>query len=246
MAKRLRPFFSYYGSKWRLAPRYPQPMFDRIIEPFAGSACYSLAYPDREVTLLDKSTHVVETWRYLIGASEDEILSLPDVPADVDVRDISIPLGARYLIGWWLNKATTSPRHKASAWKRGHQRSACAYWGAPLRKRIASQLYAIRHWRVEHAAHTSAPDVAATWFVDPPYEGRAGKHYPHGSGALDYEALGVWCRERQGQVIVCENVGADWLPFDPWLPTKGARKQSREAIWTNQTTHPDPSSAARG
>lgn len=31
----LRPFWSYYGGKWRIAERYPRPAFDRIIEPFA-------------------------------------------------------------------------------------------------------------------------------------------------------------------------------------------------------------------
>jgi hypothetical protein len=32
----LRPFWRYYGGKWRAAPRYPAPRYDTIIEPFAG------------------------------------------------------------------------------------------------------------------------------------------------------------------------------------------------------------------
>ena len=33
----LRPFFSYYGGKWRSAVKhYPAPEFDQIVEPFAG------------------------------------------------------------------------------------------------------------------------------------------------------------------------------------------------------------------
>ena len=39
-----------------------------------------------------------------------------------------------------------------------------------------------------------------------------------------------------GQVIVCENVGADWLPFQPWRDIKASDarhggKVSREAFW---------------
>ena len=35
----LRPFFGYYGGKWRDAVKhYPEPAFETIIEPFAGSA----------------------------------------------------------------------------------------------------------------------------------------------------------------------------------------------------------------
>lgn len=44
----LHPFFPYYGSKWSLGPLYPAPRHDRIIEPFAGSACYSLHHPERD------------------------------------------------------------------------------------------------------------------------------------------------------------------------------------------------------
>ena len=33
----LRPFFGFYGGKWRDSPRhYPPPAHTRIIEPFAG------------------------------------------------------------------------------------------------------------------------------------------------------------------------------------------------------------------
>jgi hypothetical protein len=49
---RLRPFFGYYGGKWRDAVKhYPPPEHTRIVEPFAASAGYSLRYPDRKVIL---------------------------------------------------------------------------------------------------------------------------------------------------------------------------------------------------
>jgi hypothetical protein len=231
MPQRLRPFFSYYGSKWRLAPRYPKPVHDTIIEPFAGSACYSLTYPDRRVRLFDKSEHIVGTWRYLIGASESEIRALPDIAPETLIDDLPIPQEAKWLIGWWANIAATSPRKRASAWTRREGQSSTNAWGTGVRERIASQLHAIRHWTITQGDYRDAGDVEATWFIDPPYQGRAGKRYVHGSDAIDYADLGAWCKSRPGQVIVCENVGADWLPFAPWRQTKGARWQSREAIW---------------
>lgn len=45
---KLKPFFTYFGGKYRIAPRYPKPQYNTIIEPFAGSAGYSLRYPERE------------------------------------------------------------------------------------------------------------------------------------------------------------------------------------------------------
>ena len=60
----------------------------------------------------------------------------------------------------------------------------------------------------------SAFSGEASWFVDPPYQNQ-GKHYHYGPENVDFAMLGNWCRTRLGQVIVCENEGADWLPFTP-------------------------------
>jgi len=108
-------------------------------------------------------------------------------------------------------------------------------WCCRTCNRIASQLHAIRHWTLIEGDYTEAPGVPATWFVDPPYIDK-GKHYRLGSSTIDFDALGAWCRTRRGQVMVCENVGADWLPFRPFIDIKGSEakhggKVSREAIW---------------
>ena len=50
---------------------------------------------------------------------------------------------------------------------------------------------------------------------------------------VDYEHLGDWCRSREGQVIVCEQQGADWLPFEALGNFKGRRGRSQEASWTS-------------
>jgi len=86
----LRPFFGYYGGKWRDAQKnYPAPKFRRLVEPFAGSAGYSLRYPDREVHLYEIDEVIVSVWQYLIRVKASEILRIPDLPLDRNL--VSVP-----------------------------------------------------------------------------------------------------------------------------------------------------------
>lgn len=230
--KSLRPFFGFYGGKWRDTPRnYPAPVFDRIVEPFAGSAGYSLRHPDREVLLCDVDPIIAGLWRYLIHATKREILAIPDVPPDGCVDDLGLCQEAAWLVGFWLNRAPSSPRRRPSAWMRSGVRPG-SFWGDRVRQTIASQLEHIRHWRVLECDYRDAPDTAGTWFIDPPYQ-VAGQHYRFGSAGIDYAHLAEWCRARTGQVIVCENAGAAWLPFIPLADTKTTRPgaRSREVAW---------------
>lgn len=231
----LRPFFSYFGGKWRAAPHYPAPRFPVIIEPFAGSAGYALRHYNRDVVLIEKDPKVAATWRFLLNATKTDILALPLIGNDQTVDDFNLPDGARWLIGWWLNKGTSSPCKKPSKW----MRDGCnptAFWGNAIRDRIASQIALVRHWTLIEGDYSAAPDVEATWFVDPPYQ-VAGRFYP--TKFLNFFALGQWCKARQGQVIVCENERAEWLQFCQFKTIKAmaGRKRtgkSAEAIWTNE------------
>lgn len=230
----LRPFWSFYGSKWRVALRYPAPTHSVIVEPFAGGAGYATRYADHQVILVDSDPVIAGLWRWLLTASPQEILELPDLEDGQTVDDLPICQEARWLMGFWLNKGATRPRRRASSWQRSGIRPDST-WGAAVRDRLSWQITRIRHWKIIEGDHTAAPDLDATWFVDPPYQ-HAGSHYRHGSSRLNYAALSAWCRERKGQVMVCENVGANWLPFEPWLTSKSNEskhggKQSREALW---------------
>lgn len=232
----LRPFWRYYGGKWRAALRYPAPLYTTIVEPFAGAAGYSLRYPDRRVILVERYAVVAEMWRWLIAASPAEVLRVPCVEAVADLPGW-VPAGDRALVGFSMNSAITSPRSELSAgWRslasQGRKRVG---WSAAQRDLVASQVAAIKHWRIIEGDYTAAPPIAATWYVDPPYSGRAGSHYVHGSGALDFDALALWCRGLVGQTIVCETAGASWLPFVPMGESKAGpgRAPSREAVWCN-------------
>ena len=87
----LKPFWQYYGGKWRAAPRYPAPRFDTIVEPFAGAAGYSCRYPDRKVVLVDKYPVIAGMWRYLIRVSAAEVRRIPEVDSvnDLPCRGIN-------------------------------------------------------------------------------------------------------------------------------------------------------------
>lgn len=231
----LKPFFRYYGGKWRAAPRYPVPVHDTIVEPFAGAAGYALRYPNRRVILVEKYPLLAEMWRYLIGVSAAEIRAIPEVE---DVRDL--PQGcaapARALVGFWMNAATVAPCVTLSSGRRKLRAMGRQFegWTLATRERIATQVEHIRHWRVIEGDYTAAPDVTATWFVDPPYDNKAGSHYKFHS--LDYLALGTWCRGRKGQVLVCENEGADWLPFKTFGTFKAGVNGtgSKEVLWESK------------
>lgn len=239
----LKPFFTFYGGKWRAAVHYPPPQYGSIVEPFAGSAGYSLRYFDRQVVLVEKDPVIAGTWEYLLAVSAEEILRLPDLGGDQTVDDLQVCEEAKLIIGWWLKGGSREPVRKPTGWmkkastpgyKNGGSKS---WWGENIRMRIASQIDKIRHWKIIEGDYSDAPDGEATWFVDPPYDNAAGRHYRCGAGDIDYAALAQWCHTRVGQTIVCEQAGANWLPFTFWRETRsatrGGARSSKEVIWTS-------------
>ena len=227
----LKPFWRYYGGKWRAAPRYPEPDHRVIVEPFAGAAGYSLRYPDQRVVLVEKYPTIAEMWRYLIKALPSEIRRIAEVQ---HVEDLPrwVPQGARSLVGFAMNSGASAPCKMLSAGrlKMRSMGRALEGWTPKLRGRVASQVEFIRHWKIIEGDYTRAPDVSATWFVDAPYSNEAGRHYIHHQ--VDYAELASWCRSRRGQVLVCEQEGATWAPFRPFETSKAAMgRNSREALW---------------
>ncbi len=227
----MKLFFTYYGGKYRIAPRYPKPKHDTIIEPFAGSAGYSIRYPHKKIKLLDINPRIIGTWQYLIKVKEREILALPEVFEDV--RELNICQEAKWLAGFWCNKGSAEPRNKPSTWMKSgvHPNS---QWGAAIKHRIASQLKDIRHWEASLGSFQDIKNEKATWFIDPPYSAVAGRHYTYNE--IDYENLAEWSRNRKGQKIVCEMQGANWLPFETFHTAKaleGPRggKKIKEVVW---------------
>jgi hypothetical protein len=223
----MRPLFPFYGSKWNIARHYPKPESGRVVEPFAGSAGYATFHGCRDVQLLDADPIVCGVWDYLLRVTAAEIMALPDMPKVGDcVDDYALPQEAKWLIGFWLNRGSAQPKKSRTAYSARTDR-AQLNWGPRAKERIVSQLEALSGWTITNGDYSTAPDVCATWFVDPPY-GDKGKFYR--VTFAEFERLGEWCRARLGTVIVCEGIGATWLPFQPLGSFKSSLGRASEAV----------------
>lgn len=103
-----------------------------------------------------------------------------------------------------------------------------------IRIQISRELPKIRHWQIICADYHSIENQLATYFVDPPYTVGGQHQYKFNNSQIDYCELSKWCKSRLGQVIVCENTKADWLPFWPLKNIQGAgNTNTTEAMWCN-------------
>lgn len=223
--------FSYYGSKSKVVDLYPSPKFGKIIEPFAGSARYSLKYFDRDVLLVDKYQVVVDVWHYLQQASVKDIDGLPKITAGKDIREYKLSNGEQLLLSFLTAKGQANPQYIVSSFAvhigEGRKENAYQY----QLNFIKNNLFKIRHWKIVCGDYQEIENQEACWFIDPPYQ-EGGRYYKF--NVIDYSILSSWCQSRDGQIIVCENTKATWLPFYPMRQIQGARStMTTEAIWSN-------------
>jgi len=221
--------FYYFGAKHRVAPKYQPPRHDLIVEPFAGSAAYSCYWLERSTKatalLIEKDARVVELWTRILSTPPEVIAEWPTPVVGERTTDLMVALhgGAAAL------KFGTSNHVVTTRMKRFYP---------PMRRRIARwvSLFGERITVVE-GEYQEAPDVEATWFIDPPYQ-HQGHQYGYGSDGIDYQSLARWSQSRQGQVIVCEAYPADWLPFRPFYSHRStANTYNTELVWES---HPEP------
>ena len=215
--------FSYYGSKSKIIQHYPSPTHDKIIEPFAGSARFALRYFEKDVLLVDKNEQVIKVWRFLQSASPKDILGLPKLTKGLDIRKLSLSDIEKLFLSFFA--ASGRPSNIVTSFM-------CHYNGNQNRfKKIAENLYKIKHWKVMHGSYDDLQNENATWFIDPPYQ-FGGEHYKESNKNLDFKKLKKWIFERYGQKIVCENTKADWMKFKPLVKIQGASNVSTfEAIY---------------
>lgn len=200
----LRGFFPYMGAKWLLALNYSPPEHDLIVEPFAGSAGYSVTYHRHNVLLIEKDKTIAEVWKFLISSREEEILDIPILnPGDLIRDHIEVP-AIRHLVGLWTQFSPVYPSPRIRNTR----------WNEKTRKRVARQVKHIKHWNVIEGDFLSVENFKATWFIDPPYLGRTGEWYRQKRSQILGDDLVEFCISRAGQVIVCESEIGDYLPFE--------------------------------
>lgn len=278
--------FTYFGGKKGLARYYPPPAYGTIVEPFAGSAGYSLhwATAGHRVILIERDPAIVALWRRLQAPDAAErIASIECPPAGTKIADplIAFAAGGEAVGGRWnpdADGADTALLFLAQGGGGGGLSAATALADAtttgrqfsvtsrmvrkwPLdQHRILAAIPRIRDWTIVEGSWDALPPeidgLRATWFVDPPYwvpddaAGTRGDGYRFGASQIDFEKLGDWCQSRRGQVIVCEQDGATWLPFRPlrrWTTATGGESDRLEVVWsrTPSVSRPASPTAAR-
>lgn len=228
--------FYYYGGKAAAAHRYPPPRFGTIVEPFAGAAGYSMhhlaTHGVERIILQERNPRVVEVWNRLLAMTPAEVLAYPLPDAGQETTDLFLILASASNASLGCSKMTITARAREAI--------------AGQLRRVARLLPAAQaRVEIHEGDYRDVPRLdEATYFVDPPYavpdelaggSSRGDGYGPHGARSIDFPALGQWCRELPGQVIVCEASGADWLPFEPlYGMTDTIGKRRAEVLWTNE------------
>lgn len=211
--------FPYFGRKSVLAPHYPAPAYGIVIEPFAGSMAYTLHHRPASAIGIEADQRVVALWNRMIAVTPEfaEVVEPPLVGGPTD--DLLVKL-CSYSEHALLSGTMTVTSRMVRDWRSVHRRAALdGPWAAS----------AVDY---RHGSYEDAPDIEATWFIDPPYQYANRRGYLHGASDIDFAHLREWVLARRGQVIVCEQAGADWLPFHDFRPVASHRgRQSSEVIY---------------
>lgn len=221
--------FSYYGSKSKIVDYYPAPKYSKIIEPFAGSARYSLKYFEKQIVIVDKYKTITDVWEFLKKATPQDLFSLPKLKEGDNLKNYNLSdIEISFL--QYITQHGTVGGYKVSKWgARDLERNI---------RTIANNLYKIKHWEIKNCCYSELENEVVTWFIDPPYQ-FGGHKYKFSNKYIDYNYLSEWCKNRFGQTIVCENIKSTWLPFKPMTSMRGIKYKTTEAIWSNIRTNYD-------
>lgn len=190
--------FPYFGRKAVLTRALPAPTHDLVVEPFAGSMAYTLLHRPFRALGIEKDERVVELWHRMAALEEVPEPPIKGTPTD----DLLVKLCS------YSEHALTSGTMTVTS-------RMLRDWGPVHRRAIEAAPYARDRIVYRQGDYSDAPDIVATWLIDPPYQRANRRGYREGASGIDYAALADWVLSRRGQVIVCEQEGADWLPFQP-------------------------------
>ena len=234
--------FYYYGAKKALAAYYPNPRGNRIIEPFGGSAAYSVYHMIRDnsisAVVIEKDIRVVELWNRLLSIGINGVKSVQCPPIGEKTTDYFVMVSAT---GNAVNKckSMTVTKRMPRIFEIMKKQVCIAL---PI---ISDRIKVINGNYTESLSMIESND---TVFVDAPYAPNArgstgsvyggGKGYAKGcdSDSLNYFELANYVLEcaRKAHVIVCDYSDADWLSFQVLKKTTDSQKKGyQEGIWSN-------------
>lgn len=224
--------FSYYGSKSKISHLYPPPIFDTIVEPFAGAAFYSMRYLNsHRIILNDLNPTVYGIWKWLKEeATEEVILANRNFFLGQNISELDLHPAHKDLIGFCINRGCSSPANVVQKWS--CQSKSNPQWAStPFSRltKIASELPKLKKIEVSNLSFQELSNIKATWFIDPPYQ-FGGRYYKFNQ--IDYDELKKWVLNLNGQVIVCENSQSQWLPsYQRLTEITGQKRKSEEVVF---------------
>lgn len=212
--------FYYYGAKNQLAKHYQPPSYNLIIEPFGGSGAYSIYHLRHNDTLKiiinEKNPRVYNVWKLLLSSTEQDIVNYPTPKIGDMTNDFFI--------------ITCSASNSSASCINQKYTDRVARVFEIQKRRVISLLKYKNNIEITNSDYSELDNIPATWFIDPPYQvinatktifqngNGYGKNY--NATSIDFDSLGEWCKTRNGQTIVCEKEGANWLDF---IPLKSAK-----------------------
>lgn len=213
--------FPYFGRKARSAALYPAPKYPLVIEPFAGSMAYTLHHRPGAAIGLELDSRVVDLWN--LGVKMGLAGKVP-LPPELGSKTDEL-----------LVKLASYSEHALTSGTMTVTSRMLRDWGPMTRKMAESGRWAADHVIYRHGSYLDSPNYEATWFIDPPYQHANRRGYMHGADDIDYRELARWVQTRRGQVIVCEQEGADWLPFTPLYELASHHgAKSTEMVWLSR------------
>lgn len=223
------PLFKCFGSKWTSSKLLPPPTGKIIVEPFAGSAGYSMRHCEHEVVLYEANLHLRTLWKWLIeDASEQAVREVPiNIPQGTDIRTLGLSNGQALLLKNWQRTNNIGNLWTTSSW--GHLPG---QWTANTRARVAEEVALVKHWSISAevdglSAFTLHKGQKFTFMIDPPYQ----YNYKYSSEPLDYSLLGYLVQGVEGQVLalegLCTKTGAmpEYLPFEHFATQVTSRRK---------------------
>lgn len=194
--------FPYLGSLKRLAKKFPAPMYDTIIEPFAGSAPYSCLYWERNVIINETDPRITNIWKFIQQTSPEEILKLPE-PKEHDLIEACTKIQeVRDLIGLSTSRVAFFPYHSKPY-------GFYVNW-IKTKQYLAANNYKIKHWKILNGDYALLKNQKATWFLDPPAKKHNDGMYSH--MVMDYADLYKFVKSREGQLMMRIKFNLEWIP----------------------------------
>lgn len=206
--------FSYYGGKMAMINRYPHPKHKTIVEPFAGGAAYSFNWYKHNIVLCEINKDVYDMLCFLRDSDLNFLKNIPrNVCAGWKISDIvsdinGCPNGLMWILRSAANVGTCGRGTKINT----ITKIGAVHWHRNTIKKIQHWHGKIKHWQIYNKSYEFLNvKKSATYFIDPPYNNLAGSRYANSE--IDYTKLVGWIKNLNGQIIVCENEGANWMNF---------------------------------